>query len=170
MVQIKYIGRRPSVVNPESYVNNIERIIAGEEIPQRQRLTWPGDNSIAQWISGSRGFLDFEECKGDNGEKFTYLRLLGIEPLYRRQGYATMLIEEFEHITVERRIPRILTSDIKIENEAMLFLMEKLGYQEFLNNGEHIPWRKHRKKHSSWMRSVFFEKYVLNEQRARPQN
>ena len=160
MSQIRYIGRRPSVVNPKNYVNNIERIIAGEEIPQRQRLTWPGDNNIAQWSSGSIGFLDFEECRDDNQKTFAYLRLLGVEPQYRRQGYATGLITEFERIIAERQISRILTSDIKIENEALLSLMEKLGYTEFLIDEPKILWRRYRKRHPLDTKNVFFEKYV----------
>ena len=168
MSQIKYIGRRPSVVNPGNYVDNIERIIAGEEIPQRQRLTWPGDNSIAQWISGSIGFLDFEGCRDDSQQTFTYLRLLGIEPPYMRQGYATGLIREFERIIIERQISRILTSDIKIENEAMLSLMEKLGYTESLIDEPKISWRRYRKRHPSDTKNVFFEKYVLRDKEPDP--
>jgi len=160
MPKIRYIGKRPSVVNPGSCVNNIERIIAGEEIPQRQRLTWPGDNSVAQWISGSIGFLDFEVCRDDNQQAFAYLRLLGIEPPYRKQGYATKLIKEFERIILERQISRILTSSIKIENDAVLSLMEKLGYTESLIDDPKIPWREYRKRHPSDTKNIFFEKYV----------
>jgi GNAT superfamily N-acetyltransferase len=160
MFEPRYIGKRPSVVNPRGHVDNIERIIIGEEIPQRCRLTWPGDNSIAQWISGDVGFLDFEECK-DGKITFAYLRLIGIEPAYRRQGHATRLLREFERIITSRHIPRILTSGIKIKNKAMLLLMETLQYQEFFIDKCPVPWRKYKKSHPLHIKDVFFEKYVL---------
>ena len=156
---VKYLGKRPAPTPPAVRFgdNDIERIIIGEEIPASARTVFPYDK---RWITGAIGYLDFEELHDDKwGGHFTYLHSLGIEPSYRRRGYASQLFQKVEEITRERAIPKIMTSGVQVDRLSMLFLLERRGYHQYADNGV-LPWREHREKYPRHLISVLFEKVI----------
>lgn len=105
-------------------------------------------------------FLDLREITDqETGEVHLSLELIGIEPQHRRSGYAEKLIKEFERIGSARGITKLEAADIRINNKAMVLLLEKLGYQEKLEEGE-LSWRKVRRKEPNWIKLLIFEKYL----------
>jgi len=161
--EIEYIGKKMSMFDPNKPINDIERLIVGEKMPQSDRITWPSKSSVPDWISGSIGFLDFIEVEKE--EKFIDLYMIGIEPNYRRQGYATKLIKALEDTTIKRKISKIEVHGIFIENKPMLFLIEKLGYKQILGDEIYeicLPWREYLQEKPWFKSNCSFEKYLEN--------
>jgi GNAT superfamily N-acetyltransferase len=117
---IENIGKRKSKFG-DYYLNDIERLIIGEEIPDTERKTFPNSEITSNWESGSIGFLDFV-YKGNNitvGE-------MGVEPEHQKKGYGEEFIKELEKIAKERKVEEI--EFCAVSNDIMVKLLEKHGY------------------------------------------
>jgi len=159
---IRYIGIRPPDSCPYANKPKTERIIAGEEMDHHKRLIWPVERDPYPWVTGIKGFLDFQVLQEDIlGFPYMCLGMLGIEPDYQNDGYAQDLIRAAENIAVGRGIAVVTTSGMKSDNDKMLHIIEKLGYQECLDGGLYsMPWRD-RKIASDPIFDVFFIKGIV---------
>ena len=91
---LQYVGSR-QYRTPLPTDNCIERLIAGSPIDEYSRTVWPyhGNDPL---VTGTFGFLDFQELHESPYGDFLFLRLLGIEPDFRKKGYAHALLVGLE--------------------------------------------------------------------------
>jgi len=159
--EIQYIGEQPGTFYLPEGTGVVERIIAGVPMSPWERQTYPTGQEWG-WSTGSIGFLNFREINSqETGDTYLELELIGIEPQFRRKGYAKKLIRGVERIAQERGITRLILDDIRIDKRGMILLAEKLGYREKLEESE-LPWREVRKRHPNWIKSLVFEKILVD--------
>jgi GNAT superfamily N-acetyltransferase len=124
---VKYLGRRPGAINPGKYTGITERLISGELMPERLGCTWP--ESQRTWLSGTQGFLDFQNLYDRKMKERTLLLLLiGVEPDYMRTGVATALVRAAEQLASERGLLTVQTTEARSDNDAEVGLFENCGY------------------------------------------
>lgn len=154
---LQYVGSR-QYRNHSPIDEHIERLIAGPPLDEYSRTIWPyhGHDPL---ITGTFGFLDFQELHELPYGNFLFLRLLGVEPAFTRKGYGNTLLEGLEEIACERSVPHIVTSGVRIDNDAMLSLLKKRGYKQQLHDDE-IYWKLHRYRWPRHIIDVVFEKKI----------
>ena len=64
-----------------------------------------------------------------------WINRLAVDPRYRRQGYATRLIEAAEQVLREQGM-RVIAALVESDNSASLMLLHKAGYVE-IDSGMH---------------------------------
>ncbi|MEK6920475.1 MAG: GNAT family N-acetyltransferase [Nanoarchaeota archaeon] len=154
---LQYVGSR-QYRTPFPTDEGVERFIAGSPMDEYSRTVWPyhGHDPL---ITGTFGFLDFQELHEPPYGDFLFLRLLGVEQTFTRRGYAHALLGGLEEIAHERHVPQIVTSGVRIDNGAMLSLMKREGYKQHLHD-EEIHWKLHRYRWPRHIIDVIFEKQL----------
>ncbi len=149
MDEIKYLGHLPT--------SALERVIVGEEMPSFLRQVFP---TQLIFPTGRIGYVDFQLMNNSTwGGEFLYINTIAIEPAYRKQGYGEALLDKLEEIAQERRVPKILTSGVWIDNIRMISLLEKMEYRQYRKKSQ-IHWRIHQRKYPNHIISVLFEKMM----------
>ena len=85
-----------------------------------------------KWIVGI-GNIIFNE---DN--KRAHALHIFIDEKYRRKGLATKMLQHLESLARDKRMS-ILTLRVMPKNEPAINLYEKMGFEEYMNTGEHLP-------------------------------
>ena len=85
-----------------------------------------------KWIVGI-GNIIFNE---DN--KRAHALHIFIDEKYRNKGLATKMLQHLESLARDKRMS-ILTLRVMSKNEPAINLYEKMGFEEYMNTGEHLP-------------------------------
>lgn len=146
------------------------RVILGDPIDAKDRETFKppkGSMSPDFWNkSGSIGFMDISVSKGyvpkqdaesylnPNNEveheypwefmqlkEYLSIEAIGIEPAFRRKGYAKFLMQRAEEIALEWGLETVVAKDI--ENPVMMELNQRLGYKLFEGGTNAVKYLTH---------------------------
>ena len=84
-----------------------------------------------KWIVGI-GNIIFNE---DN--RWAHALHIFIDEKYRRKGLATKMLQHLESLARDKRMS-ILTLRVMPKNEPAMDLYEKMGFEDYMNTGEHL--------------------------------
>ena len=85
-----------------------------------------------KWIVGI-GNIIFNE-----NNKWAHALHIFIDEKYRKKGLATKMLQHLESLARYKKM-RILTLRVMPKNEPAINLYEKMGFEEYMNTGEHLP-------------------------------